>query len=537
MRQLGSILLCLLVLFLAGCPKQVPLLASLDGNPDASARSPSPAASAGVAASPIPETFPSPFTLPLNSLAMTVKSVSLPLAGETSIPIEAGEAILALTRTGDVPSTFGFDFSGATAATTGMPRLQSLPQLLSLPQALGPACGTFDQLLQSKGAVPQPLGIRAARAAFEPPVVGARRSFFVRSVPVLAVCVAVGTHGAIWVDERDQLRFSPTTLAGLLVDFDRHFPAITAQYGAGPAGRSDGYNWGDDHLNFLISQQVPQEYGGFVEPLDFFPDAFTQENYGSRSNYAKVLYLNSIYGSSHFLGTMIHEYTHIVFYAHRLEVFSKHHALGLPLGQDSSYFGHADQSERWLNEGVAVLSEYLFGQPSESTYRSYLQRYLDDPSAYDMEDFLRLAEQDAPNYGGALLFSAYAHARYPAFAKDIQLASGVSAQAVDEVMRQATRKTFPELYRDYALSLLLDGYHPDVPGQYRIPYVDVFGGFGGAQMESVTSSTVPPRQNGVRYVHVRFESGRGALWVRNAGAMKATLLLVKPAASPDFDGD
>ena len=531
MRQLGSIGLCLLVFFLAGCPKRLPLLASLDGSSGASSKSPSPSASAGVTASPIPETFPSPFTLPLNSLAMTVKSVALPLAGEASIPIEASEAILALTRTGEVPATFGFGFDGATATTTGMPRLQSLPQ------APGPACGTFDRPLLPMGAVSLAPGIRASRAAFEPPVVGARRDFFVRSVAVTAVCVAVGTHGAIWVDQRDQLSFNPTTLAGQLADFDRLMPAITAQYGAGPAGRSDGYNWGDDHLNFLISRQVPQEYGGFIEPLDFFPDAFAQEKYHSRSNYAKVLYLNSIYGSAHFLGTMVHEYVHIVYYGHRLEAYSTHHALGLPLGQDSSYFGSADQSERWLNEGVAVLSEHLFAPPAESTYRSYLQRYLDNPSAYDMEDFLRLAEQDAPNYGGALLFSAYAHARFPAFAKEIQLASGVSTQAVDEVMRRAIRQDFPELYRDYGLSLLLDGYHPDVPGQYRIPYVDVFGAFSGAKMESVTSSTVPPRANGVRYVHVRFESGRGALWVRNAGAMKATLLLVKPATSPDFNGD
>lgn len=531
MRQLGSIGLCLLVFFLAGCPKRLPFLASPDGNSDVSSTNPTPTASAsvGLTASPIPETFPSPFTLPMNSLAMTVKPVALPLSGEASIPFEASEAILALTRTGEVPSTFGFAFDGATATTTGMPRLQSLTQ------APGPACGTFDHAIPSMGALSTSPGIRAARAAFEPPVVGARRDFFVRSVAVTAVCVAVGTHGAIWVDQRDQLSFHPTALAGLLTDFDRLMPAITAQYGAGPAGRSDGYNWGDDHLNVLISQQVPQEYGGFVEPLDFFSDAFAQDKYHSRSNNAKLVYLNSIYGSSHFLGTMVHEYVHIVYYAHRLEAYSKHHALGLPLGQDSSYFGPPDQSERWLNEGVAVLGEYLFAPPAESTYRSYLQRYLDNPSAYDMEDFLRAAEQDAPNYGGALLFSAYAHARYPAFAREIQLAEGVSAQAVDEVMRQAIRQTFPEFYRDYALSLLLDGYHPDVPGQYRIPYVDVFGSFNGAQMESVTSSTVPPRSNGVRYVHVRFESGRGALRVRNAGAMKATLLLVKPATSADFN--
>ncbi|MNR78856.1 hypothetical protein D3C72_95560 [compost metagenome] len=530
MRQLGSVSLCLLVLFLAGCPKQVPFLASPDDLPGTASKD-STAAPTPTAPAPSPAFLPPPFTLPLNSLAMTVKPVSMPFAGESSIPIEAREAILALSRTEEVPTGFGFAFDGATPATTGMPTLQSLSQ------APGPACGTFDQLLEPKGAVPKEPAIRALRAAVEPPVVGARRDFYVRSILVRAVCVAVGAHGAIWLDERDQWRFAAPDLISLGEKFDGHFPQITEAYGAGPSGRADGYNWGDDRLNFLISQQVPQEYGGFVEPLDFFPDSFTEKTYGKRSNFGKVLYLNAIYGLTHLLNTMIHEYVHIVFYGHRLEVYSQNHGLSLPLGQDSSYFGWADASERWLNEGMAVLSEYRFGQSPALTYRAYLERYLVNPNTYDLADFLRLTEKDTANYGGALLFSAYAQARHPAFAKEVQLARGVSTGAVDEVMRSFLRRTFPEVYRDYALSLLLDGYHADVPGQYRIPYVDVFGDFGGTRMEGVTSSTVPPRLNGVRYVHVRFESGKGMLRLRNAGTMQGTLLLLAPASAPGFTGD
>lgn len=530
MRQLGSIGLGLLVLLLAGCPKQLPFLASLDDAPGATSKA-SPTPSPLPTATPAPAFLPPPFTLPLNSLAMTVKPVALPFAGEATIPIEAREAILALSRTGDVPSSFGFSFDGATPATSGMPTLQSLPQ------APGPACGTFEQLLAPMGAVPQTPGIRASRTALDPPFVGARREFIVRSVPVTAICYAIGTHGAIWVDERDQYRFSVSDLVRLNQLFDDRFPRITETYGAGPSGRADGYNWGDDRVNVLISQQVPKEYGGFVEPLDFFPDSFTETTYGKRSNFGKVLYVNAIYGVAPLLNTMIHEYVHIVYYGHRLEVYSRNHGKGLPLGQDTSYFGTADASERWLNEGMAALSEFLYGSSPALTYRAFIERYVVNPTDYDLADFLRLSENDAANYGGALLFSAYAHGRHPGFVKAIPLARGVSTAAVDEVMRAGLRRTFPDFYRDYALSLLLDGYHVDVPGQYRIPHVDVTGDFGGMRMDGVTSSTVPPRLNGVRYVHVRFASGKGALRIRNAGEMQGSLLLLAPAAEPGFNGD
>ncbi|MNT33376.1 hypothetical protein D3C72_1693010 [compost metagenome] len=124
-----------------------------------------------------------------------------------------------LSRTGKADGGFGFAFDGASTVTTGMPTLQSLPP------APGPACGTFDRPLSPMGTVPTASAFRTLGAAIAPPVVGARREFFVRSVPVRAICVAVGTHGAIWVDERDQFRFSPQDLSRLNQNFDALSPA------------------------------------------------------------------------------------------------------------------------------------------------------------------------------------------------------------------------------------------------------------------------------------------------------------------------
>ncbi len=515
--MLRAIVLCLLALSLAGCPKQRPMLDPAGIVPDA-------VTGEGGAVVTDPAPLPSPFTLTKNSRALTVQPVALPTSGEVAIPIEASEAILALSRTGEAAAGFGFDFEGASTTATGMPRLQSLPP------APGPACGTFDLPRASLGTMPAPSGMRVMTTS-APPTVGTRRDFIVRNTSVTAVCLAVGPHAAIWVDEQDRYRYSLQELEGLNARFEALLPEITERYGPAPAGRPDGYNGGHDQLNVLITHRVPEEYGAFMEPLDFFPDSIVQQKYGKTSNYAKVLYLNSVFGSGHFLNSMIHEYVHLIFFGQRLEAYSRNHGAGLPLGQDPSYFDSADLSERWLNEGLAVLSEYLFSPSLLTTYVPFLDRYLRKPSSYDMAVFQGAPESEPPNYGGALLFAAYAHDRHAAFIKELPQASGVSTAAVDEVMQRAGT-SFSELYRDYALSLLLDGYHPDVPPRYGIPHLDVYGGFGGPPTESLTSSTEPPLPNGVRYVHVRFDTGKGTLRIRNAAAMKGTLLLFRPAASP-----
>lgn len=531
MRRFGTISLGLLLMLLVGCPKVVPIQAIGDDAPDASGRVPDPSP----IPDPGPEVLPPPFTLPLNALSMTVQPLPIPAVGEARFELEAREAILALSRTGDVSDGFAFAFEGATPSSTGLPSLQALPP------APGPACGTFDRTLWPVDAVPSASAYGTQSQLIRPPVLGEAREFYVRTVPVTAVCLALGKYGAFWVDQRDlqdpqgSFTFSAATLDGLLADFDRLVPAITERYGEGPPGRADGYNRGDDRLNFLVSRQVPREYGGFVEPLDFFPDAFTRVHYDKPSNFGKVLYLNAIYGTSHFLNTMVHEFVHLIFYGRRLEVHSLNHGKGLPLGQDTSYFGEADESERWLNEGMAVLSEYLYGRSPEPTYRAYLERYLGAPRDYDLTDFFRLAEQDAPNYGGAFLFSAYANARHPGFVREVQSARGISAAAVDEVMRGAKQPGFSEFYRDYALSLLLDGYHPEVPEAYQIPHVNVYGSYGGARVESATSSILPPRKNGVRYIHVFFTEGSGALRIRDAANLKATVLLLRPSERPGIE--
>lgn len=522
MRHAGAILVSLLVLAVAGCPKvgvELPVA-------DAPVLVGGGASTAPVGSTtPVfrPEVPPSPFTLPLESRTLTLKPVALAARGGSEVAIDADEAYLLLSRTGEAPETFSYAFQDATEpAKAGLPRVQSLPV------AVGPACGTFETLLPSRGIAALGPSLQAVRQP-EPPILGARRNFYVRSVQVQATCVAVGTHAAIWVDARDQWRFRPEVLTALATDFDAKYAEITAQYGTGPSGRADGYNWVDHRVNVLISQQVPPEYGGYVEPLDFFTDDFALREYGMRSNYGKVLYLNSIFGSGHLLNTLIHEYVHIVFYARRLEVYSRLYSKGLPLGQDSAYFGKADLSERWLNEGIAVLAEYLFGKSPDLTYRSHLQRYLDNPSLFDLADFLRRSEGGGANYGGAFLFSAYAHARDPEFTRKIQLAEGLSTAAVDEVFWQDLKKGFGDAYRDFGLSLLLDGYHPEVPEEYGIPFVDLHGGFGGVAMEYAWQGTAP-RENGLRFVHVAFPKGKGVLRVKDAGSVKAVLLVVGPEA-------
>lgn len=542
MRSRAPVITCLLALLLAGCPKQgrflapTGLLEGLTAGAPTILPSPDPQASPGP--SPKPSATPTPLVtptpVPLNALSLTVQPLNLRESGASSFPIEAREAILVLTRASETVPAFSFAFTGAAGLGSARTRLMKAP---TVPR---PICGTFAHDLDAPAFLPPSREVRRLQASLPPPALGATRSILVQSLRRTVECRYLGTEGVIWVDLEDRDVFASQELAELGQRFDQEaYPRVTAIYGPGPKGGSDGYNGGDDRVNFVLSRQVPPTYSGFMEPLDYFSDDDAQRWWQRRSNHGKYLYLSPRADTASLLDTMIHEYVHLVFMANRLVTYSQTAGYGLPLGRDASYF-KVDLSERWLNEGLAVLAEYLVGRGYDGPYRPFFEAYLSQPERFDMADFYRVkneANEDMGNYGGAFLFMAYANERDRTFPKAVQTARGVSTEAVTEVLQPSTRKAFPDLYRDFGLALLMDDLHGDVPPRYHVPFLDLTSAYGGTQAQSMTSGTEPPLTNGVRFVRVAFPTGKGSLTIYNPAGMRATLLLYKPAARAEVFSD
>lgn len=542
MRSRAPVIACLLAVLLAGCPKQgrflapTGLLEGLTANAPTPLPSPDPQISPGPSPKPSPTPTPlaTPSPVPLNALSLTVQPLNVRESGATSFPIEAKEAILVLSRASEAVPAFSFAFTGAAGLGSARTRLMKAPTVQR------PLCGSFAHDLDAPAFLPQTREVRRLEALPPPPTLGTTRSVLIQSILRTVECRYVGTQGVIWLDEADRNVFTSQELTQLGQRFDQEaHPRVTGIYGPGPKGRSDGYNGGDDRVNFVLSRQVPATYAGYADPLDYFPDQSTQQWWQKRSNYGKYLYLSPRSGIAYLLDTMIHEYVHLVFMANRIVTYSQTAGFGLPLGRDPSYF-KVDLSERWLNEGLAVLSEYLVGRGNDEAYRPFFEAYLKNPERYDMADFYKVkneANQDMGNYGGAFLFMAYAHERDRDFPKAVQTARGVSTEAVTEVLQPSTRKAFPDLYRDFGLALLLDDLHGDVPPRYHVPFLDLTSAYGGTQTQSMTSGSEPPVTNGLRFVRVALPTGKGSLTIHNPGGMRATLLLYKPAARTEVLSD
>lgn len=466
------------------------------------------------------------------SLAIAIKPIPLNAQGKANLEFEATDAILASVCPGDAPKRFYYAFSNAEA-TESVERItlaeQSAPRItLALPDN--------PQQLLTNSYKTQSLG-----AALGDTLLFASAYRYPDFTRIHAQCAYVGEHCYVCIDTNDVDSSIASASMSLGHAFDEQiYPITTNLLGQDPPGRSDGFNGGQDRLFILVTSDI-QSYSpgalGLVSIVDLL-----------NGNFAKVLYINPDTDLSSVLPVMAHEFAHIIFNSNRLVTYSRAIGNNKQLGDDPAYYNSgAAGKEKWLNEGLAMLSTLANGYTPDSDCRfvmDHLLAYLERPEDFDITSFSKqttdnLSGGPFDDYGGVGLFMAYMQGLDPEFPKRLQQAASVSVDAVTETVQP---RDFSNVYRDYALALCLDGLSSKLPPKYQIPYVDLhksYGGrysFGGPNSSTCLYGSRAPRHGGIRFAKAHFPSGKGALQLglSLSSSYQGALILMRPAESDSF---
>lgn len=264
---------------------------------------------------------------------------------------------------------------------------------------------------------------------------------------------------------------------------------------------------GDPRLTVLVGN-IPG-VAGYYSSADQYPTAVNPF-----SNQREMFYLNAgaiRLGSEQFLGTMAHEFLHMVQWA------------------------NDPAEETWVNEGLAELSAELCG-----TGASFVNAFASNPNT-QLTSWASNPSAAAPNYGAAYLFMRYLAGRFGREAlADLVREPGRGIAGVEAWLARRGGPRFDEVFKDWTVANLLNQPNSGRYGYDRLSLriaprltLNQFG-----------SETGMVRQYGTQYVElrlpgdatIRFEgettvkligaeprSGRRFWWSNRSDAMDSTL--------------
>jgi hypothetical protein len=258
-----------------------------------------------------------------------------------------------------------YNTGGATASISGNQSISG--NLLSLGEEL-PRMGhpAADEL----SANPPPIvreasGARTAfapLAAFIPPVVGAKRDFWVENgfnsrnfVERQATLRAVGQYGNIWVMDENYgsgasaNKITDSQAQTLAQKFDQIYPLETKligyEYGGGPGG--DGGKDGDPKVQILVYDIVDTSgtamAAGYFWSKDFYTNAQLGSSY--KSNLAEIFYIDASQVRDvpvYIYSALIHEFQHMIHF-------------------NQKYVKRGISSATWYNEMLSMMAEDVIG--------------------------------------------------------------------------------------------------------------------------------------------------------------------------------
>ncbi|MBX6314086.1 MAG: hypothetical protein IRY99_14405, partial [Isosphaeraceae bacterium] len=266
-------------------------------------------------------------------------------------------------------------------------------------------------------------------------------------VPVRAHLRAVGQGVQIYIDENDLPTVRADLLRDLVTTFDEQILPLAARR-FGQACDVDG----DRRFTVLLSGWLRRLAGGrlsvdgFVRGADFARDLAAP--FGNRCD---MMYLSTEVPPGPYLRTLLaHEYTHAVTFCRK--------ALAEPGG------ALGPEEEGWLDEALAHLAEDLHGfSRANLDYR--VSAYLSAPERYRLvvaDYYTEGLFRSHGNRGSTYLFLRWCSDR---FGPNLMPALIGSRRRGIANLEAATGRTFPDLYRQWATALFLEGLglEPDSP--------------------------------------------------------------------------
>lgn len=243
---------------------------------------------------------------------------------------------------------------------------------------------------------------------------------------ISATCIAVSEHAYFFLQDGIN-NLSSEQIAAITTAFDKDYEIIHKYYG------EETDTDGNGKVSFLIADFSPSVFG-FFSSVDKYSQQDIPAEY--KSNEADVLYVNYYYFKNNWdkyqtdlKATFIHEFQHMV-------LFDTRNRLNLNSNLD-----------RWLNEGLSMLSEY-YGGYGEPHYR-YIGSY------FAKNQGMSLINNDSSlDYGLSYLFVRYLQIRFgDSVIKKLYSSQYSGIKAVEE----AVNMDFNELFLDFTKMILVTG--------------------------------------------------------------------------------
>ncbi len=263
---------------------------------------------------------------------------------------------------------------------------------------------------------------------FDVPLLNGRPVAGGGSSRVLAHPIATGSRSIVYLDEATRPQNRMRQLASAIVHLLETTIMPSGDRLIGPPADIDH----DGRLTVLLTPRLAHlqngktTVGGFVRAADFRP-GFSRP----RSNQADMIYLNThLRVNDDLVDVLSHEYRHVLAFSHR-------DALG------------RETEEDWLNEALAHLAE-----PGNTNISHRVAAYLNRPSQFPLvvPDYYRAGLWRCDGVrGSSFLFLEWCRQQHGE-----QLVSRLLASPKTGTpnLVSATRTPFPQLFRQWAVSLL-----------------------------------------------------------------------------------
>lgn len=214
---------------------------------------------------------------------------------------------------------------------------------------------------------------------------------------------------------------------------------------------------------------------GFFNPIDANPRA-----QNAQSNEAEILYVNSERGLEFILGTLAHEFQHML--NHNAKVY-----------QQGTFPAGAVAEVVAINEGLSVLSEQICGFSLEAGNNTFIfavvQRYLINPGAHSFFNFFEVSQ----DYGQGYLFFRYVMEHFGVqTVRNIASSTGVGLANLDQNLPGG----FAEIFRRWTVANHATNIGGPVPDIYRYPSgFRTDGAFPLGSLPGVRFETIPANGN------------------------------------------
>ena len=270
--------------------------------------------------------------------------------------------------------------------------------------------------------------------------IGDSRSFYNRfNNQVNSRLVAIGEKVLIYLE--DGYSLDNSTLEELVNSFDNNINSTLMDNFA--FYNQAEYDWdGNGRTTILIEDMGGSLNGGMIMGYFYSRDYYDDSYISGNSNEADMFYINyqgvreaevnSYFSLDSVLATIAHEYQHLIFFVNKMNS-----------GRDPY------STDTWINEGFAMLAEYLAG------YRDYRSDYRVNNYyfPYPGQTSVMAWEQSPSDYGASSLIAYYLYEKLGSrIIEDIQTSSQAASQVISGNYRD-----FSGLLLDWMLSNYLDG--------------------------------------------------------------------------------